>query len=131
MSVSMWILWAFALIFQNYSFTFVSRARNSGSLARHMKAAILSNGAWFVTQIFTFSAFMHILKGDFGWKLSLFALLYYTAFTMLGSLVAHFVALHTEKGSGAVGANKKYAQIAVEDWENVKAALGWNTQIAA
>ena len=44
------------------------------------------------------------------------------AFTLLGSLVAHYWSLKNEKGKAAVGANKKYAQIPVEEWEQVKAA---------
>jgi hypothetical protein len=42
-----WIIWAGVLLAQNFSFTFVSRARNSGSLKRHVIAALASNGVWF------------------------------------------------------------------------------------
>jgi hypothetical protein len=49
--------------------------------------------------------------------------LFYTACTVTGSVLAHYGALRTEKGKGSVGANKKYAQIPVEEWESVKRFL--------
>jgi hypothetical protein len=119
----MWILWGAILLLQNYSFTFVSRARNSGSLGRHVKAAILSNGVWFVSQIFAVKAFMDIITGHYGWGMAVFAAAFYTSFTVGGSVVAHYIALATEKGSSAVGASKKYAQIPKEDWEQINWAV--------
>ena len=44
--MNIWLLWAVNLLAQNFCFTFVSRARNSGSLKRHVVAAIASNGVW-------------------------------------------------------------------------------------
>ena len=88
-----------------------------------MVAAIFSNGIWFAGQIMAVSAFMNILSGKYGLGLAIFAGLYYTAFTLLGSILAHQHALKTEKGHGAVGANKKYAQIPVEEWQKVKEAV--------
>ena len=120
MSIWMWAAWAVLLLAQNFAFTFVSRARNSGSLKKHMIAAIFSNGIWFTGQIMAVSAFMNILSGRYGLGLALFAGVYYTTFTLVGSLAAHYHALRSEKGIGAVGANKKYAQIPVEEWEKVK-----------
>lgn len=104
---------------QNFSFTFVSRARNSGSLKRHMVAAFLSNGVWFASQVIATSAFLEILSGKFGWKMTVFAGIFYTLFTLVGSLVAHHYALNSEKGNGAVGANKKFAQVTKEQWDSV------------
>ena len=49
-----------------------------------------------------------------------FAALYYTAFTMAGSIWAHYRRLKKESGANAVGANKKYVQITVEEWANFK-----------
>jgi hypothetical protein len=69
------------------------------------------------------SAFMSILSGKFGVGEAIFAGVFYTAFTLLGSLVAHYWALKSEKGHGAVGANKKYAQITNEEWEQVRRKL--------
>jgi hypothetical protein len=120
MSVWMWIAWGVLLIAQNFAFTFVSRSRNSGSLKRHMIAAIFSNGIWFAGQLMAVSAFMNILSGKYGLKMAIFAGVFYTAFTLTGSLAAHYHALKTEKGNSAVGANKKYAQITVAEWNSIK-----------
>lgn len=119
-SVWFWLVWAVFLVWQNYAFTFVSRARNSGSLKRHMVAALQSNGVWFLQTLFVFSAFKNILEGKYGLGMTAFAVLYYTAFTMAGSIYAHFRALKKEAGMAAVGANKKYAQIPAEQWETVR-----------
>lgn len=124
MNIWMWGAWGLLLIAQNFAFTFVSRARNSGSLKRHLIAAIFSNGIWFGGQLMAVSAFMNILSGKYGPKMAIFAGLYYTAFTLSGSLLAHHHALKTEKGKGAVGANNKYAQITKEDWRLVTEKLG-------
>ncbi|HLZ10547.1 MAG TPA: hypothetical protein VKT80_18315, partial [Chloroflexota bacterium] len=101
----------------------VSRARNSGSLKRHVYAALQSNGAWFLQFLFAVTTFNRIITGQYGWRMSSFAVVYYTAFTMSGSVYAHYRSLKTEKGLGAVGANKRYAQITVEEWEQVKMCL--------
>src|SRR5712691_1411258 len=119
-SLWFWLLWPITLIWQNYAFTYVSRARNSGSLKRHAIAALQSNGVWFLQTIFVFTAFQNIMSGKYGIPLTIASVLMYTAFTMLGSLYAHYRALKKEAGMGAVGANKKYAQIPVEEWERVK-----------
>ncbi len=123
MSLFMWSVWAIVLITQNFSFTFVSRARNSGSLSKHAWAAIMSNGIWFAGQLMAVSAFMGIITGKFGIKLALFAAAYYTAFTVAGSLLAHWWALKTEKGKGAVGANSKYHQVTNDEWEVIVDAI--------
>lgn len=120
MNTELWVFWAIILIAQNFAFTFVSRARNSGSLSRHAIAALFSNGIWFAQFGFAVSAFMSILSGKYGWRMAIFAGLYYTIFTVTGSLLAHYYALRTEKGKAAVGASKKYAQITTEEWDKVK-----------
>lgn len=120
-SVWFWLAWAIFLVWQNYAFTFVSRARNSASLKRHMVAAIQSNGIWFIQTIFVFTAFKSIVEGKYGPWMTLGAVLYYTVFTMAGSLYAHHRALKNERGKNAVGASKVYAQITNEDWVRVKA----------
>jgi len=115
-----WLLWPVVLMWQNYAFTFVSRARNSGSLKRHALAALQSNGVWFLQTIFVFTAFQNIMSGRYGVPLTLAAVAVYTAFTMIGSLFAHYRALRAERGMGAVGANKRYAQIPADEWAAVK-----------
>lgn len=116
-----WVAWSAALIWQNYAFTRVSRARNSGSLKAHALASIQSNGVWFIQSLFVYSAFMSILTGKSGWLKAIGAALYYTVFTMIGSLYAHYKSLQKEKGATAVGANKKYAQIPTEEYARLQA----------
>ncbi len=122
-NIYIWVVWALLLIAQNFSFTYTSRARNSGSLKKHMIAAIFSNGIWFAGQLMVVSEFMKILSGKYGIGLAIGAGIFYTIFTLIGSLTAHYHALKTEKGKGAVGANKKYAQITVESYELIKQKL--------
>lgn len=118
-SIGFWAAWALALAWQNYAFTFVSRARNSASIKSHAIAAIQSNGVWFLQSLFVYSTFMDILTGKAGiWK-AIGAALYYTVFTMSGSLYAHYVRLRKEAGDTAVGASKKYAQITKEEWARI------------
>jgi hypothetical protein len=99
------------------SFTLVSRARNSASLGRHLKAAFLSNGVWFFSQTLSTGAFIEILQGKMGWKVSILAGLFYAVTTMVGSVAAHWWSLRSERGKSSVGANAKYAQIPVEEWD--------------
>jgi hypothetical protein len=45
-------------------------------------------------------------------------------------LYAHYKSLKKEKGATAVGANKKYAQIPVEEYTQLKAAVARATSLA-
>ncbi len=119
-----WIIWAGVLLAQNFSFTFVSRARNSGSLRRHVIAGLASNGVWFWGQGLVVAKFYELLTGRLGFRSMLIAGAFYTACTVAGSVLAHYWALRTEKGKASVGANSKYAQIPVEEWAAVKKATG-------
>lgn len=123
MTLTSWLLWGAILIAQNFAFTFVSRARNSGSLRRHLIASVFSNGIWFLSQMFIFSRMFAMMTGRFGTWAAIGTGAYYTVFTILGSLAAHHFALKTEKGKTAVGSSKKYAQIPAEEWEEVKRVL--------
>jgi hypothetical protein len=119
-----WLYWAPILILQNFAFTFVSRARNSGSINRHIIAAIASNGVWFISSMLIFSKMFKMMTGDYGKAAAFGTAIYYTAFTVLGSVIAHYWSLRSEKGKAAVGANAKYAQIPVSEWEAVKGKVG-------
>lgn len=124
MSLRDWMLWALILVIQNVSFTLVSRARNSGSLRRHMVASLLSNGVWFLSQVVLVNEVMPMLSGSRGaWMLAM-AGSWYTAFTMCGAWAGHWWSLRNESGSAAVGASRKYAQITSEEWEMVKQRIG-------
>lgn len=122
-SINFWIFWAALLVAQNVSFTFVSRARNSGSVSRHMIAALISNGVWFLSQVFAVGTITAILTGKLGSAAAMGAGAFYTAFTLLGSLVGHKISLRTEKGASMVGANTKYAQISIKDYERIQKVL--------
>ena len=118
-----WLMWSGALVWQNYSFTRVSRARNSASIKAHVLAALQSNSAWFLQSLFVYSSFMSILTGHAGlWK-AIGAGLFYTALTVTGSVYAHYWSLKKEAGKTAVGANNKYAQIPVAEYARLQTLL--------
>lgn len=120
MSLTSWLLWAFVLILQNFTFTFVSRARNSGSLRRHMIASVFSNGVWFISQMLIFTTLFAIMTGKYGIGQAVFASFYYTVFTMAGSLAAHYYSLKTEKGKSRVGAFKDVATFTTVEGEIIR-----------
>lgn len=78
------ILFVVALI-QNMAFTLVSRSRNSGNPVRHFKAAIGSNGIWFICNYFIlFPEMMKVIeKGDL--VLKMVYMVVYVLATTLGS----------------------------------------------
>jgi hypothetical protein len=118
-----WIIWALNLLCQNFAFTLVSRARSSGSLKRHVVAAIFSNGIWILQLQILFGGFMDYLTGKHGRLAQVGVGVYYTFFTVIGSVLAHHWALRTEKGKSAVGASRHYAQITNAEWVQVKNAV--------
>lgn len=118
-----WALWAHVLLLQNWAFTYVSRARNSGSLSRHLRAGFLSNFVWWVSTIIIYSRLNDYLHAKHGILKAVLTGLYYTAFTLTGSIVAHAQSLRSEKGKGAVGANVKFHQITIEEWANIQHVL--------
>lgn len=120
MTKIMLVVWAANLVVQNYMFTLVSRARNSGSLQRHIVAAIGSNGVWILQLQIMLGPMMEYLNGKNGVAAQVGAGLFYTVFTVLGSVLAHKWALKTETGKNAVGASAKYAQITKQEWEAVQ-----------
>jgi hypothetical protein len=121
MQATSWALWAVVLFLQNISFTYVSRARSSGSIARHLKASIFSNGIWIFSQIIMLGYMFEALTGKHGRALQIETASVYTVACVAGSIFAHWLAMKTEKGKNAVGFNKKYAQIPVEDYARLLA----------
>lgn len=117
------LVWSLILFFQNISFTYVSRARTSGSILRHLKASIFSNGIWIFSNMLMLGPMFDYLTGKHGVVAQVIVGLVYTVATVSGSLFAHYWALRTEKGSSAVGANKRYAQVPVAEWERVKEVI--------
>ncbi len=115
-----WAVWAAILFFQNISFTYVSRARSSGSIVRHLKASVFSNGIWIFSQMIMLGPMFDYLTGKHGRIPQLEAATVYTVATVSGSLFAHWLAMKTEKGKNAVGHSKLYAQIPVAEWAAIK-----------
>ncbi len=118
MQVTDWLLWGALLIAQNFAFTFVSRARNSGSLRRHLVASMMSNGIWFCSQTILLTQISDLLRS--GLRAQIEFGLFYSVCTIAGAMSAHWWALRSEKGSASVGASKRYAQIPTEEWDQVK-----------
>jgi len=111
--MTLWLAWAALLLLQNASFTWVSRARNSGSVGYHAIASIGSNGIWFLNQVVITGIIVGILgpdglnglfkSGDYGRILTVAG--YYTLFTVVGSVSMHWLLLkYIEKGKRKVGA---------------------------
>jgi hypothetical protein len=97
------VLWAAFLVSQNASFTFVSRARNSGSYALHAIAAVCSNGIYFA-QLYMGVGIIEVMRKS-PWLQALGIGAFYTAFTVLGSVAMHWVGVtYIEKGKRKVGA---------------------------
>src|SRR5579859_7197632 len=115
-----WLVWSVVLFLQNFAFTYVSRARSSGSLLRHVKASFFSNGIWIFSQMLLLGPMLDYLTGKHGVGPQIWVGFQYTFTTMAGSIAAHYWALKTERGKNAVGANKLYAQVPVADWNVVK-----------
>jgi hypothetical protein len=88
---------------QNMAFTWVSRSRNSGDPSYHRKAAVCSNGIWFVTQLFILSTLLPALTAGEWWKVGLTMLVYIVA-TTEGSVYMMKVLLKKETGKRKVGA---------------------------
>lgn len=99
-----WILWAASLLLQNASFTWVSRARNSGSVGYHAIAAVGSNGIWFLNQFIVIDFITKAIRSHDLW-IALRAGIFYTIFTVIGSVSMHYLLLkYVEKGKRKVGA---------------------------
>lgn len=100
----MYLAWAVFLVLQNASFTFVSRARNSGSYALHAIAALCSNGIWIAAQFVSLGLIIDAIKSG-SWTQRLGVGAFYTLFTVLGSVAMHWVGVNfIEKGKRKVGA---------------------------
>jgi hypothetical protein len=99
-----YLLWAALLILQNASFTWVSRARNSGSLGYHAIAAVFSNGVWFASQFILIDKMVQIIRNGSPAQ-AIGTGLFYATCTVIGSVSMHYVSLkYLEQGKRKVGA---------------------------
>jgi hypothetical protein len=102
--MKMYLVWALFLLLQNASFTFVSRARNSGSYSLHAIAALLSNGVFIIAQFVSLNLMLDVIKSG-SWGDRAFVVAFYTTFTVIGSVAMHWVGVnYIEKGKRKVGA---------------------------
>lgn len=85
-----WGLWAVLLMLQNAANTWVSRARNSTSLKYHAIAALFSNGVYFAN---LFVGVNKITASHSAWMMT-FTVVFYSAFTMFGSVLSHYLLMH-------------------------------------
>lgn len=100
-----WLWWALLLILQNASFTWVSRARNSGSLGYHALASVFSNGVWIISQFVMLDLFLQAKHADDFLQL-VAVCIFYTIFTVGGSVsMHHILQSYVEKGRRKVGAS--------------------------
>ena len=88
---------------QNAVFTAVSRSRNSGDVRHHAKWAVMSNGLWFIMQIFIVSALWDGIKSQEYTTLIITGILYVIG-TSAGSVFMMHRMLRTETGKKRVGA---------------------------
>jgi hypothetical protein len=96
------VAWFLLLVVQNAAFTWVSRARNSGSYGYHAVAAVFSNGIWFVSQFLLIGM---VAKPGMGWAEALPLGLVYIAGTVTGSVLMHYASVRwLEQGKRKVGA---------------------------
>lgn len=97
-----WLAWGILLFIQNFSFTMVSRARNSGSLWYHAVASLFSNGVWFASQLILVDTFIQVIKTSDVF-LAVTAGAFYTVLTLAGSLFSHwFLMKYIETGKRQV-----------------------------
>ena len=95
--------WFLLLVVQNAAFTWVSRARNSGSLGYHAVAAVFSNGVWFASQ---FIMIAMVAYGDLTSGAAVMMGVLYILGTVSGSVLMHYVSMRwLEKGKRKVAAN--------------------------
>ena len=96
-------LWALVLIAQNASFTWVSRARNSGSDWYHAAAAVFSNGIWFLAFYFTVD-YLTTIRATHDLGLGLLVGAVYVTATVAGSVASGaFLRRFVERGKRRVG----------------------------
>ena len=96
------LYWFLLLVVQNAAFTWVSRARNSGSYGYHAVAAVASNGVWFVSQFLLISM---VAKPGMPMEEIVTLGLVYVAGTVTGSVLMHWASINwLEKGRRKVGA---------------------------
>ena len=97
-----WVTWGALLFAVNVAGTLTSRARNTPSLGYHAVCAMLNHACWFGQTVIFVGLTMDLRSGT---PLEMtFAFLYYSFWSTVGSIVAHWLSLNfLEKGNRRVG----------------------------
>jgi flagellar biosynthesis component FlhA len=96
------VFWFLLLVVQNAAFTWVSRARNSGSYGYHAIASVFSNGVFFVSQFILIG--LAVTPGMSPRQIAVLAAVYISG-TCAGSILMHWISINwLEKGKRKVGA---------------------------
>lgn len=101
--ITLWQLlaWSLLLVVQTAAFTWVSRARNSGSYGYHAVASVFSNGIWFVSQFILVSM---IAYNKMSMHTAVVCGLVYVLSTVTGAISMHWLSInYLEKGKRKVG----------------------------
>jgi hypothetical protein len=99
-----YVMWALLLLAQSASFTWVSRARNSGSYSYHATAALFSHGTWFVGQFVLVDEIVEIIRTG-SWSQAALLGIFYTVCMLAGSIGMHWISIEwLERGRRKVGA---------------------------
>jgi flagellar biosynthesis component FlhA len=94
--------WFLLLVAQTAAFTWVSRARNSGSYGYHAIASVFSNGVWFVSQFVLIG--MAVKPGMDVLTIAKLGSIYVGGTTTGAVLMHWFSARYLERGKRKVGA---------------------------
>ncbi len=87
-----WPLWGIVLLLQNFSFTLVSRSRNSASIRLHALMSIFSNGTWILSQMIVIHGVVEAFHGS-DWHQMARIGLFYMTLTTASSIFAHWFAM--------------------------------------
>jgi uncharacterized membrane protein len=95
------VVWAVLLVLQNAAFTWVSRARNSGSIGYHALASVFSNGIFFATNLILIG--LVTTRDRAPAELIVLGIIYVVS-TVTGSVLMHGVSMRfLERGKRKVG----------------------------
>ena len=97
------VLLAIVSFIQNMAFTWTSRSRNSGDPTYHRKAALASNGVWFLCQVLIVKNLWQAINTG-NWMFVFIAGLVYVISTAEGSVLMMKILLKKETGKRQVGA---------------------------
>ncbi len=96
LTATTWIIWGIALIAQNASFTWITRARASNSLWQHGISTVVAQLISFLTGLIALDNSIRILQGK-NWTLAFLTLAFYTCCNLGGGVGMHWALMQREK----------------------------------